>query len=383
MTSRVTFEAFHPERVADAVRQPSLDLLLRRARLRRLRRRVLASTVVVAVLLTGALSLLARPRADAEPMGPHHSGTEDVIFVDPQTVVEVSFTPCYVLFSLSVDGGATWSPYRGPEPESPCHPTGSISPVGYVVVDRHTFLATVGGRQYLSTDTGVTWRGVLSPLRVDGFSPGTRLLECQGTCAGRTTVQAIAPVTGDLEELRATSGLRSFASIQGTPDGAIWVAGRDYQGAAMLAWSIDAGRTWGTKALPQDAANDMIVVARSARTAYLLLSLGDKLTSYVTTDGGLTWAWTFHAAPAAGSLVGAFSADDRSLTIASAREQWADDGQLWVSDDYGTTFTRGAPAPPGWAGSRAGMLWYHSLDDRYAYLTTDGRTWREVWLNPG
>src|SRR5436190_13479830 len=104
--SRVTFGAFHPERVADAVRQPPLETLVRRARIRRRRRRALAAVAFAALALAGALSLLGPPKpAGSEPMDPHHSGTGDVVFVDPRTVVEVSFTPCYVVFAASVDGG--------------------------------------------------------------------------------------------------------------------------------------------------------------------------------------------------------------------------------------------------------------------------------------
>ncbi len=375
--SRVTFEAFRPELVADAVRQPELDQLVGRARLRRRRRRGLAALAVAVLVLAGALSVLVPPRRGAEPVGPaiRHSGSRDVVFVDPDTIVEVVFDPCHVLFSVSGDGGRRWTPYRGPVPESTCPWSGPGHPVSYQVLDAHVFLTTIDAQQYLTTDTGLSWRRVpAQPVPVDEFDPRTTLL-CQSSCTGRSAVQAVDLVGGTVQELRATSGLPTLAAVRGTADGAIWLTGWDMHGGPTVAWSVDHGRTWGTKALPHEVVEQMVLAACTARTAYLLLGFDPEVTVFATADGGLTWDQHAPGVPSSGDPAGAFCTTDGALAMATAKD-------LWVSFDRGATFARSASTPAGDAGCDRNLLWIRDPDAVHGYLTVDGRTWRQVDLSP-
>jgi hypothetical protein len=368
----VSFEAFRPELVADAVRQPELAVLVGKARVRR-RRRTLAALAVAVLVLTGALSVLDRPGRGAEPVqpAPRHEGSRDVVFVDAHTIVEVLFTSCSVRFSVSGDEGRGWSPYRGP---TPCDRTEPAHPVGYQVFDANTWLTTIAGQWYLTMDAGLSWRTVSTdPVHVEGFN--SRALLCQPSCTGRSAVQAVDPLNAKVYELEATSGLPTLSAVRGTSDGAIWLVGRDMHGAPTVGWSVDHGRTWGTKALPYQAVEQMVLAACTARTAYLLLAFDPDAVVFATTDGGLTWEQHTSGVPTSGDPKGAFCAPDGGLVMATNKE-------VWVSHDRGATFARAGTNPSDVVGSGRGLLWTCDEDARYAIVTVDGQDWRRMSLNP-
>jgi hypothetical protein len=331
---------------------------------------------VVVLLLTGALSVLAQPSRGTEPVqpAPHHGGSRDVVFLDRDNVVETIFTPCYVLFSMSGDGGREWTPYRGPVPERPCHWTGPGHPVGYRVLDAHLYLATVEGQLYLTMDSGSTWRRVpTDPVPVHEFNPRTVL--CESTCTGRSAVQALDLFGPKVYELQATSGLPTLSAVRGTADGAIWLVGRDMHGAPTAAWSIDHGYTWATKALPNRPVQLMLLAACDRRSAYLLLGFDPQVTVFATTDGGLTWEQHVPEAQLPGNPRGAFCTANGGLVMAVGTD-------VWVSHDRGATFGRSGLAPTGDVGVGQRLLWIRDADASHATVTEDGLNWWQAKLNP-
>src|SRR5262249_43316290 len=151
-------------------------------------------------------------------------------------------------------------PYRGPVPETACHWTGPEHAIGYQVLDAHAYLANIDHQLYLTLDAGLTWRRVpAEPERVNEFLPRTML--CQPSGTGRGAVQALDLFGPKVYELTATSGLPTLSAVRGTDDDGIWLVGRDMHGAPTAAWSIDRGRTWATKALPNRPVQLMTLAA--------------------------------------------------------------------------------------------------------------------------
>src|SRR5262249_37173881 len=146
------------------------------------------------------------------------------------------------LFVVSTDNGGHWRGNQGPGASSQCPPAADERVTDPRVLDDRTFLVTIKGQRFLSTHAEGNWSKIQAqPVIVDGFSPGARLIECKLDCAQLGGVQAVDVVHGRLEQLRAISGLRQPAVVLGVGDQTIWAAGRDYTGAAMVAWSTDAG----------------------------------------------------------------------------------------------------------------------------------------------
>ena len=142
---------FDPDRVGDAVRQPPLASLRQRAQARRRRRNVLTGSgaVALALVLIGPVALpftagLTGPDRPEHVEPPTTVG--DLVVLDERTAVGVELTTCTVRFTRTLDGGQTWSPYKGVDHSQRC----ILDAEGHGISDiRYQIL---GDRSYLYFD---------------------------------------------------------------------------------------------------------------------------------------------------------------------------------------------------------------------------------------
>ncbi|MCW3816524.1 hypothetical protein ONA91_18940 [Micromonospora sp. DR5-3] len=381
--------------VSRAVRQPPLDELRSAARLRaRARRRQRGGLLlaVVAALAGTALTPVAgglgggQPTPTAVPAPP--AGAELFLLKDRSVVaVRVTNINCELNFSNTRDFGRTWSPYRRARYDGPCRIKNGRgeSDVRYFPLSARTYLVSVDGRSYLSTDEGRTWRdGASAIVTVDAFPPKAQLVSSGVAWWGLPEPMAVDPDTGTAYRLRAgVPTADTMNSLYVSPDGVLWAAfwPGDVRQPSVLARSTDRGRTWETQLAPNGGAV-MSVAAQNGQVAYLLAEpyspMGGKApdgslaTIMRTGDGGRTWQRVETDLPAAWS-------GDRHLVLGADGSLLIGDGDangngfLWVSRDGGRHFTKNLMDRDGvvisWLPGQ--VLYYGAGGVR---LTTDGRT---------
>jgi hypothetical protein len=360
---------FDADVVAEAVEQPPLAELARRATRRTRRRRVAWSALAAVVVGAGAL-VATTPRQHAEPPGAgSRTYFTDTVAVDEQTVISVRWSQCAVVVSVTTDAGATWTPYRGPVEWVDCGlPIRSF----YEVYGPRTFAAEIEGERYVSRDAGATWqRESERTSLVDNLPPGA-----QPRPRGFGW-QYVDPDTGEMYQLSSIEPQSVWGS-RPAPDGSLWMIGSNApinsrsEEVPTVTRSVDRGRTWQpTGALPAVAV-DVILVPASAREAYLLAREGGKSMVYRTADGGTTWT----GAPAPWASARVATIDPGGALIVFG------DNAAWSTVD-GRSFT--GPTPVAVAnprpGARQGLIWVTG-DDGSTRLTVDGRTWHRIAPRP-
>jgi photosystem II stability/assembly factor-like uncharacterized protein len=173
-------------------------------------------------------------------------------------------------------------------------------------------------------------------------------------------------------------------------DGSWWITGQDRaSGKWAVAVSRDAARNWAVTPLPIEptVVPDRLWVAGSGTEVYVLISgrLPDTTepSSLVgilrTTDGGKTWAQTWHpTGDFPRTIGGALVTPDGALLIAPS-----DTGPSYRSQDGGATFTavRGGPRLTSIRRTRLGYLALPQHTPPGQYLTSpDGTQWTNVPL---
>jgi hypothetical protein len=360
---------FDADVVAEAVEQPPLVELARRAT-RRTRRRRVAWSALAAVLVGAGALVAATPRQHAEPPGAgSRTYFTDTVAVDEQTVISVRWSQCAVAVSVTTDAGATWTPYRGPVEWVDC---GIPYHTVYEVYGPRTFAARIGADRYVSRDAGATWQHENEQFSLgDELPPGA---QPRPRGFGR---QYVDPDTGALYQLKLIEPQNVWDS-RPAPDGSLWTIGADTpigtraDQVLTIMHSVDRGRTWQpTGALPA-MATDAILVPASAREAYVLVREGGKPMVFRTADSGTTW--TGAPAPWASARVATIDTGGALIVFG--------DNAAWSTVD-GRSFT--GPAPVAVAnprpGGRQGLIWVTG-DDGSTRLTVDGRTWRRIAPRP-
>ncbi|PWU47536.1 hypothetical protein DLJ47_30350 [Micromonospora sp. S4605] len=382
-----------------AVRQPPLDELRSiastRGQARRKRRGGLLLAVVAALAGTaltpvaGGLGGAGRPTADPTAVPAPPAGAELFLLSDRSVVgVRVTNVNCALNFTNTRDFGRTWSSYRPARYDGPCRIENGMgkSDVRYFPLSARTYLVSVDGRSYLSTDEGRTWRdGASAIVTVDAFPPKAQLVSSGLAWWGLREPMAVDPDTGTAYRLRAgVPTSYPMNSLYASPDGVLWAAfwPGDVHQPSVLARSADRGATWETVLAPNGGAV-MSVAAESGQVAYLLAEpyspmgggpppAGSLATIMRTGDGGRTWQRVETDLPAG-------QRGDRQLVVGADGSLLIGDtdangyGFLWVSHDRGRHFTKNLVTRGGLVLSWApGQVLLAGADG--VRLTTDGRT---------
>jgi hypothetical protein len=396
---------FDVEAVGGAVRQPPLEDLYRVAARRRIRRRV--SGVTVALVITLAAPSVASLASGSgaqwpglEPFPsqpPSHTVSELFVFGERSAVgVESAENGCAISFGRTEDG-VSWSDFEPMQYESACdrNPGGLRQPdIRYQPLSMRTYLASVDGRSYLSTDEGRTWQDAESSISVvDAFPSGAEPVDCLEPCPGLSRPLAVDK-SGKVFRLRAEPSTHKLASLYQSPDGALWATYTpgDWGKSSMIARSADRGATWQTSMSPNQTSGADApplrmggLAAVSGQVAYLIADqwrsdtpqAGDHVRLFRTSDGGRRWNEVDTDLPAS-SLIRPMTVGQNGVLLIVDSDQTS--GYVWVSRDGGRHFTKGPAAGPGALGAMPGRAWI--VDQGGAHLTSDGRTWNATLSLP-
>jgi photosystem II stability/assembly factor-like uncharacterized protein len=263
----------------------------------------------------------------------------------------------YAWIEHTTDGGRTWAPLAEGEgdaaPASGAHIAwvnardGWSSVVSYAT---HSPVATL----YFTTDAGRTWQVEREPFWIADIAVShgsswlaTTSLRCAHICP--ETIYTANRVGGPLTRLPAQPSTTKEISalVRLSPDTAVaMLHGRD---TSRFVSTTDAGRTWGSRALPCSAHQfDVAVTAGPDGTLYLTCTAPSRnmcascglVRMFESDDLGASWT----RSPARGA--GRYLCCVADLTPTSAREVWllqtnpVGSGALLRSTDHAHTFTR-------------------------------------------
>jgi hypothetical protein len=317
----------------DAVFQPDFEVIRGRARRLRRRRRLLAAGAA-ALLLVGGFLAYAETRTDravlpavttADVTGIVATGAKELYGVHK----DCQF--CDVELYASADTGATWQ--RRTPPPAPPELNGTPREAALFPLGRHALLwrensypiAEPAGtpgiepaeaadipmmlerRLWLSLDGGRTWRRpTVSTSPVASVADGFTALDC--ILIGRRRpcpLYAVDPSSGTIAPLATQpSGITitsQWSFLNTVPLGSgLWIPGLDpATRKPAVAASADGGRTWHTTVFTagETAAGDHpyardfpAIAAGADGLAYAVIHRAEEqVTSYRTTDAGLTW----------------------------------------------------------------------------------------------
>lgn len=393
--------------IADAVRQPPLDVIESAARARR-RRRARGGALAVVVVLAGMVAL---PMA----AGTHRfGGTEETPEVRDRTTRLVMTGPgsgvgaeliehgCTVSFTYTDDVGRSWDSGAASYTAIGCRSGIENRPadhphLAYAVLGQRSYLVLDDGRNYLSTDYGRTWRDAEQAMvPVPAFPPQARVVFCQAGCDALRQPLAVDPSTGTVYRLSGepASPYPPF-SVYPSADGTIWVTywPEELNGMAV-GRSVDRGATWNTWQPPKGA-NVTAVVGVDEREAYLLIEPSPPAGAppmdvmgpaqlLVTRDGGSSWQDVGTDLPAASMIRPATLGSDGSLLVVQPGEITPTHvSSLLVSRDGGRHFSSERPSggQDGAADVAPGYAWLHGRDDMsvtgpdHVIVTRDGSSW--------
>jgi photosystem II stability/assembly factor-like uncharacterized protein len=386
------FVAFDADAVADAVRQQPLSALRQHARARRRRRVAGWSIAAVSVLGTALAVPLTLGGTDSRPATPTASGPihepqtvlGDLMVFTPQTAVGVQISGCTIRFTVTTDGGHTWSPYRAPN--DVCVGSGVVRPMdgSYQVLDAQTYLVGAGPLSYLTHDAGQIWRDTASSTTaVDVFPTGAKAVGCESvSCAGRAQPLALDPASGSLLRLRSGQPPGAIISAYSAAGGALWAIASPTNTTSLITWSTNNGASW-QSAQPPAGTTATAISARNTKEAYVLLGRAASTTNSEiptsqrllrTTDGGKTWDDIItNLSPT--SIIRPFTVSaDGTVLVADT-----DGTAVWTSTDGGAHFTKGPAIPPGSPRAANGLMWIIG-EHGSAQMTTDGQHWQTLAL---
>jgi hypothetical protein len=318
----------------------------------------------------------------------------DVMVFDPLTAVAVRpYMNCTYGFSITVDGGAHWTPFRAPVPLIPQGPGNDTNcptvGVPYYVPEPNIFYLDINRQRQVSVDAGLTWRpfdDTALPARELPATVPVRRLDDTGwriPSAGPSTLDD----SGNPVRMLTPPGVRVANQVRVSPDGVIWAASPDPAGPVTMSVTTDRGRNWRTAPLPDSSV--AAIFPRGGLEAYALATWFDpeapadrhreRVMVWHTTDGS---TWDKREAVALRGVLdatspGAILTLDGALVVAI----WGSSG-AWISRDGGATFVPGPPLPGGPitnSGSRSDLLWARGSDESL-HVTRDGRSWTSISL---
>ncbi|GAA0708608.1 hypothetical protein Drose_13100 [Dactylosporangium roseum] len=381
--------AFDAGTVAQAVRQPALDDLHARTGARR-RMRMAGIALALAPLLGAAVivpSTVGQPGPD-QPVLEDVQGVQQLVFFSPAEAVAVREIGCTVRFTVTTDGGRSWSAEQASREPLAC-PTDPLTRAsmlpGLQILDIRTYRIRVDGMWQLTRDSGTTWQPAASAVTmVDAFPPGARVLDCGVRCGLSPAAPfAIDPASGAVFQLRLTE-LAGWTPVAYTMAGErLWalLADSGLRSASRIAWSTDRGATWQSRSLEPDDMPYGVVAGPTGQAHVLFARRNDAHRAerlLRTTDGGVSWSST------ATDLVGDGEQWPLAVTADGALITAEHSGSARASRD-GTHFTRGPVAhitggTPG-NGAGHGLVWLWEQErPGTAYVTGDAGTWTAVPL---
>ncbi|MFC4070158.1 hypothetical protein [Actinoplanes subglobosus] len=425
------FEQLRSE-VGNAVRQPEFSTVQRRAG--KVRRRRAASTG--AVFLVTALAAVSfgytvqNTPSDYGSLDPVPTATGDPGTGWPRMIAAASTgTELYGLYRscpdcdaelyVSTDGGGSWQ--RRTTPAAPTDTTSrsdatlvalapgilSWSEQGNSAIDPFQSPGAGGPtagpttpaavmRTWITRNGGETWvRTVAASEPAASVPDGARPADCDLLELPACKVGVIDPDTGRFAPLATQpTGIvlePGWTNEVNAPlDGRIWVSGLDpATRKPAVATSSDAGRTWHTHVFTDGVAatpeGEWLapmylpkVAAGTGTTAYALTYRRDGVfDTHRTTDGGVTWQ--AGAEISAVQLTPGFVAADGTHIVQTASEPVTGDGP----GRYTPAELTGYPDFPMWpvrvASTRADIS-YVVPAETGAYVSKDGRTWRQARL---
>jgi photosystem II stability/assembly factor-like uncharacterized protein len=377
----IDFQAFDRDTIADAVEQPPLrELRHRAAARRRFRPRMPKRGAALAALVTMVAVPLAAGGVALVPAGPSGPGlppalVSQLVALDGgQTAVGVlnTDTRCTPQFTLTTDGGQTWTPLRGPDANCP-----AASDVRHLVLGARTYLVSVGPSlgdwSYLTTDGGRTWLPADSAIaEVDAFPATATPVSCGADCLSMPEPLAVDADSGAVYRLRGSGSLEyPVDKMYVAGDGTMWAY---LWGDHQVISSVDRGATWKTAKVPAGTV-PVAIAALGSRQAYLLTAERKLLH---TTDGGATWAEVPTDLPAVDGQRALAVTPDGAVLVGDA------EGRVLISEDGGRHFTTGIAAMgDGTSGSASGRLWSIDQGEATAQVTEDGRHWTTLPLPVG
>lgn len=376
----IDFRAFDRDTIADAVKQPPLRELRRRAAARRrLRPRMPKRGAALTALVTMVAVPLAAGAVALVPAGPSESEPQalvsQLVALDGGwTAVGVlnTATRCTPQFTSTTDGGQTWTPLRGPDVDCP-----TALDVRHLVLGPRTYLVSegpsLGNWSYLTTDGGRTWQPANSAIiEVDAFPTTATPVSCGADCLGMPEPLAFDPGSGAAYRLRRSGSLDfPVDKMYLAGDGAMWAY---LVGDGQVISSIDRGATWKTAKVPAGTV-PIAIAALSGRKAYLLAA-GNRLLH--TTDGGAKWTEVPTDLPAVEGQRALAVTPEGAVLVGES------DGRVRVSEDGGRHFITGIVAlGDGTSGSASGRLWNTDQRAASAQVTEDGRHWVTLPLPVG
>jgi hypothetical protein len=425
------FERLRSE-VGDAVRQPEFSTVQRRAGKVR-RRRAVSTSAVFLVTALAAVSFgytVQNTPSDYGSLDPVPTVTGETGTAWPRMTSSASTgselyglyvrcADCAAELYMSPDGGDSWQ--RRTTPAAPADTTsrngttlvalapGTLawSEQGNLAVDPFTTQGTDGPtadpttpatvmRTWITRNGGETWvRTAAASEPAAAVPDGARPADCDLLELPACTVGVIDPDTGRFAPLATQpTGIvlePGWTNEVNAPlDGRLWVSGLDpATRKPAVATSSDAGRTWRTHVFTGGVAAtpDGVwlapmylpkVAAGTGATAYALTYRQDGVfDTHRTTDGGVTW----QAGPAidAVQLTPGFVAADGTYIVQTAGETVAGDG----SGPYSPVDLAGYPdfpmRPVQVVSGKAATRYLLTAEDG-AYVSEDGRTWRQARL---
>ncbi|MFG2042462.1 hypothetical protein [Dactylosporangium sp. NPDC048998] len=377
---------FDRTRVADAVRQYPLEQLYARAARRRRRRTASLALTVAALVAAGMVftmpprvSVPSLPLTDTPPPPPlTASRPTRLTLLSPDTAVAVWAGPCELRFAFTTDAGRGWSAASGPAPASQCDPLDPSAGPDAFVIDAQTYLASVQGADYLTTDAGHTWRPAASAfVDVAAFPSTARVMDCGSSrCFTHSaTPYAVDTSSGAVYRLISSpAGLRITAYQQA--DGILWATlfGTRFDSAAV-GWSADGGATWQTSPVPaKTGAEGVFAVDRHRAYVPYTPDSGAPMHVLSTADAGRTWQDVTTDMPVTDHVRDFTATSDGALLLADSEPAGA-----WISRDGGAHFTRSTPPEVGidtpTAGAGPGLAYIAISGPATVYVTTDANRW--------
>ncbi|GAA2594279.1 hypothetical protein GCM10010399_26140 [Dactylosporangium fulvum] len=383
--------AFDANTVAQAVRQPALDELHARIGTRR-RVRKAGFALALAPVLGVALfvpSTVGQPGPDRPPIE-DVQGVQQLVFFSPTDAVAAREIGCTVRFTVTTDGGRSWSAEQ-PSHEPLACPTDPLERPSMLprlqVLDMRTYRVKVDDTWQLTRDGGATWQPAASAITtVDAFPPGAKVLECGVRCGiplPPAAPFAIDPASGAVYQLRLTE-LTGWTVVAYTTAGErLWalLADTSLRSAFRIAWSTDRGATWQSRPFEADDMPSGIAAGpgNQAYVPFVRRNGADRTERLLrTSDGGVTWTTT--ETDLANNGVASPLTVNTDGTLMTAEES----GYARSSRD-GASFARGPAAliTGGTPGIDAGhgLVWlWEQGKPGTAYVTGDSKTWTAVPL---
>ncbi|GGM71449.1 WD40/YVTN/BNR-like repeat-containing protein [Dactylosporangium sucinum] len=383
--------AFNASAVAQAVRQPALaELDARTAARRRIRRAGIALALVpllgAAVIMPSTAGGPGPDRPDLEDV----QGVQQLVFFSPTDAVAAREVDCAMRFTVTTDGGRTWSPEQATREPLAC-PTDPLTRPstlpGLQILNMRTYRVKVDDTWQLTSDGGATWQPAASAVTmVDAFPPGATVVDCGMQCASLPAAPfAIDAASGAVFQLRLTelAGRTVVAyTMAGERLWALLAGSGELDSSFRIAWSTDRGATWQSRSFEPDDMPSGVAAGpdNKAYVAFARRNAADPAERLLqTTDGGSTWSTTVTDLSSNGGTTWPLTVatDGTLLTVEAA-------GSMRTSRD-GAHFARGPVAlitggTPG-SDARHGLVWqWDQGRPGTAYVTGNGRTWSEVPL---